>query len=435
MSLFAIGIGDTGAKCLESLTQLASVGLMETANQTIYTLFVEPDETNEHLERSRVSLARHQRCHELFAPESSALPWMKTRLHPFGLWSPFSRGSTGKQPSALSGYDSLKQSAPDLGDLFDVLFAPEEREVALDVGFQSDSAIGTTTISSIDSDSLDEEAWQQLFASIRNDVGSEGNPRIVLFGSIFGRTGAFGLPTVGRLLDQKLKSENLREKVPIACVFLLPYFSFTPAGELALEAVYARADQSLNPDATSCCYLTQSQPFNAVYLLGNQTCSDADFKLGDQTQKNQPHFVDLLAGLAVRHFIDHPKGSSETMVSLISRESCKQVTWQDLPETAVVKDRLSNAARFAYAWLSNIEPELSRAKEIGISRFQREAPWFVQFFQPSPSALSKLLRFGGEDLPDLNAPEEQQAIAIISAWCQDFLRWLNDIHQDRDQSV
>ena len=438
MSLFAIGIGGTGSKCLEALTQLTAVGLLENPNESVYTLFVDPDETNGNLERSRVSLSRYQSCYKLFEGESRNLHWARTRLNSFGLWSPFSKTTTDKQLRALFGYDSLKRSEgqKELGDLFDVLFTPEEKEAALDVGFRGRPAIGSAVMSQIDLDNLDEEVWRQFIERIKNDVGSGAEPRIMLFGSIFGGTGASGLPTIGRLLDEKLKNDNVRDKVPISCVFLLPYFSFTPSGQLKPDEVYARSDQFLlNTEAALRYYLDQSQPFNTVYLLGNQTPSEVAFSLGKQTQTNQPHFIELYAGLAARHFINNSQPSAKTQVSLISRESERRISWQDLPDTEIVKSRLAVAARFAYAWLSNIEPELTRAKEIGIGRFQREAPWFVQFFQPASSGFIRKLVTAGEDLADFNAPEEQQAITTISTWCRDFLRWLNAIHQYRNESI
>lgn len=437
MSLFAIGIGGTGSKCLESLTQLAAVGLIENSKQSIYTLFVDPDETNGNLERARTSLSTYQRCQSLFAKENSSLPWMRTQIEPFGLWSPFSKITTDKQLSALFGYDSLKRTEPDLGDLFDVLFTPAEREATLDVGFRGRPAIGSAVMSQIDLDNLDEDIWRRLIERIKNDAGTGSDSRIVLFGSIFGGTGASGLPTIGRLIDQKLKDENIREKVPISCVFLLPYFSFTAAGKMSADEVYARSDQFLlNTEAALRYYLTQAQPFNSVYLLGNQNPSEVSFSLGKNSQKNQPHFIELYASLAARHFINNPRAHEKTLVSLISRESSRQVLWKDLPETDIVRNRLANSARFSYVWLSNIESELARAKEIGIAQFQREAPWFIQFFQPVGGGLfGRVFGASSEELPDFNAPEQQQAISYISEWCRDFLRWLTDIHQYRDESV
>lgn len=436
MSLFAIGIGGTGSKCLESLTHLASVGLLETVNHNIYTLFVDPDETNGNLERSRVVLSRSQRCYELFERGNVGLPWMHIRTHSLGLWSPFGQLTTDKRLDAFFGYDSLKHSAPELGGLFDVLFTPEERESTLDVGFRGRPTISAAVMSQVDLHNLDEEVWRQLIERIRNDVGSGAQPRIMLFGSVFGGTGASGLPTIGRLLDQKLQAENLRQRVSIASAFLLPYFRFTPSGNLSSEEVHAHADQFLmDTEAALRYYLTQSQPFDIVYLLGSPNQSEVEFSLGKQTQRNPPHYIELYAGLAARHFINQRTIARNTMVSLISRESSEEITWKDLPEEEIVKERLSTAVRFAYVWLSNIEPELDRAKEVGVRRFQSEAPWFNRFFQPNVIGLGKLLNLSREELPDFNDQKEQQAVTIVSDWCQSFLQWMIAIHQRRDESI
>ena len=45
MGYYAIGIGGTGAKCLESLIHLAAAGMMPD-NSDLYILFVDPDEAN-----------------------------------------------------------------------------------------------------------------------------------------------------------------------------------------------------------------------------------------------------------------------------------------------------------------------------------------------------------------------------------------------------
>ena len=42
MGYYAIGIGGTGAKCLESLIHLAAAGMMPT-NKDLHVLFVDPD--------------------------------------------------------------------------------------------------------------------------------------------------------------------------------------------------------------------------------------------------------------------------------------------------------------------------------------------------------------------------------------------------------
>ena len=442
MSLYVIGIGGTGAKCLEAITNLAAVGLLldsQGTEQPINLLYVDADETNGSLERARAGLALYQRCFSLFNDNNrQSLPWMQTLLRSFGLWSPFGRVTTDKKLGSLFGYDTLKQNAPDLGNLFEVLFTAEEREATLDVGFRGRPAIGSAVMSQVNLDSFDEEAWGQLMGQLKTDAGSGQNPKVVLCGSMFGGTGASGLPTIGRLLSNRLQKEGLSQ-VPIACIFLLPYFSFTPTGKQENE-VFARADQFLlNTEAALQYYLTQAKPFKTVYLLGNQALANVEFSIGKQTQRNKPHFMELYAGLAVRHFLLAPPSPEQTAVVLVSRKQQGRLTWQDLPDflpnTTEVKERLSNATRFAYVWLANIAPELDRAKKVGIDRFQRDAAWFSKFFQPKVSGIERMMNLGSDELADFNDPKEQQAIAIISEWCKDYLTWIIELQQGNEESI
>ena len=96
MSLYAIGIGGTGAKCLEALAQVAAVGLLNESSkssleQTVHTLFVDADETNGSLERARDSIEKYQQCHQLFGGDRQGQPWMQAQIKPLGLWSPLGK--------------------------------------------------------------------------------------------------------------------------------------------------------------------------------------------------------------------------------------------------------------------------------------------------------------------------------------------------------
>ncbi|MEM9214907.1 MAG: hypothetical protein AAGD25_11240 [Cyanobacteria bacterium P01_F01_bin.150] len=436
MSLYAIGIGGTGAKCLEALTQVASVGLLNQSNQqVIHTLFVDADETNGSLERSRSTMRQYQQCYDLFEKGRSNWPWMNARLRPLGLWSPLNRVTTDKKLGSLFGYDTLKQTSPEMGSLFEVLFTSEEREADLEVGFRGRPAIGSAVMSQIDLDSLDEEVWRQFIERIRQDAGGGRIPKIVLFGSIFGGTGASGLPTIGRLLHEKLMAENLRSRVSLACVFALPYFNFTPDAGMDKDEVYARSDQFLlNTEAALRYYLSQAQTFNTVYVLGDHNTTEVSFSLGKQTQRNPPHFIELYAALAARHLCLDQAGDGSTQVALVSRQNINRLDWRDLPDSAETKSLLGTTARFAYVWLANIAPELNQAKQMGIKSFQSSAPWFSQFFQ-STSLFGRRTSVSGDEFADFNDPQEQKSLSILTEWCLDYLRWLSDISRCGDEII
>ncbi|MBD2663526.1 hypothetical protein B6N60_03422 [Richelia sinica FACHB-800] len=430
MSIYVIGIGGTGAKCIEAIIQLASIGLFN--EETLNLLFVDADENNGNLERARKSLKIYQDCHELNLADK--FPWMKTEIRDFGLWSPFANTSVNKNLGSFFEYNLLKDDEPALGNLFDVLYTSQEREANLDVGFRGRPAIGAAVMSQVKLDALDYDSWCQLLNQLQTDTGSGKRPKVFLCGSIFGGTGASGLPTIGRLIHNKLENLRIRSKVDIGCLFALPYFGFNPTLVDSSETVYARSDQFLlNTEAALRYYGIQSQEtFDTVYLLGNQNLSPVKvFSVGKNTQRNDPHFIEMYAALAARQFLLNTNPQQKTVV-LMNRESLKNITWRDIPEHKLVRDELVNATRFAFVWLADIAPLLAEGKRAGVREIQRspQAFWFVKFF-PDRAVLGN----NQQKLVDFNDPEQQNAIETISIWCQDYLRWLSQIHQCVDENI
>jgi hypothetical protein len=426
MSLYVIGIGGSGAKCIEAIAQLASTGLFD--EQPIKVAFVDADETNGNLERSRNLLSVYKKNYDLLAGGNKQnCPWMKTKIESFDLWSPLSQLSLNKQLGVFFNYNTLKEQQPNLANLFDVLYTQQERETDLDYGFRGRPAIGSAVMSQIDLEKLDQEPWASIITQIQVDVGAGKTPKVFLCGSMFGGTGAAGLPTIGRLISNKLQKLNVRDRVSIASLFLLPYFGFSsPPGEDAEKDVFARSEQFLlNTEAALRYYTTQARGiFDTVYLLGNHTLSQVDFSIGKNSQRNGAHFIELYAGLAARRFLLSPP-SRKGEVVLISRDEEGKVAWDDLPELSGVRDALVNATRFAYTWLTEFVPELMSARNEGFDRYIRSAPWLIKFYQGSQS------RWPGrrDTLPIFDSPDQQEAISTISNWCRDYLRWLGELHQ------
>ncbi|VXD10296.1 conserved hypothetical protein [Planktothrix serta PCC 8927] len=426
MSIYIIGIGGTGAKCVEAIAQLAAIGLFN--EQPLKVLFIDADETNGNLNRARSSLSSYQRCYELVSGgDKQQCPWMKTPIESFDLWSPFAEQSFNKELKTFFNYNTLKQNQPTLGNLFDVLYTKEEREANLDVGFRGRPAIGSAVMSQVDLDRLDQEPWGRFIQQIQTDTSSGKNPKVFLCGSIFGGTGASGLPTIARLIDNKLKKINIRDRVQIGCLFALPYFGFSATPDEDPNGIYARSEQFLlNTEAALRYYVTQGQViFDTVYLLGNENFSTVKFSIGKNDQCNDPHFIELYAGLAARQFLLKPP-SQKGAVVLISRKNMGHLTWNDIPEQGEVKPNLVNATRFAYTWLAEIAPELANAKQQGVDRFQRLAPWLTKFFRPAKSQAN---------LPEFSDLKQQEAIGIISNWCENYLRWLTEIHKCTGDSI
>ncbi|MCM1982612.1 hypothetical protein [Lyngbya confervoides] len=427
MSIYLIGIGGTGSKCIESLVYLASLGIFGPS--PLRVMYVDPDETNGNLERSRNALNLYQKCYSIMGGVKADCAWMQTPIESFDIWSPFGDHTAKKELKDCFHYSTLKSSHPALGNLFDVLYTKEEREANLDVGFRGRPAIGSAVMSRVDLDRLDQAPWGQFIESIKADAGGGSRITKVLFcGSIFGGTGASGLPTLARLLANKLEKLNVRDRVQIGAVLTLPYFGFSPPAGQDPNEVYAKSEQFLlNSEAALRYYGIQAKgTFDVTYLLGNQTLSRVDFSVGKNSQRNEAHFVELFAALAARHFLQYP-GEPSNAVIVASRAQPGRLNWMDLPECNVVKPEFVNAARFAYAWLADISLELAQARQVGMDKARRGAPWLERYFNPNPKREGQL--------PNLDQVDQQAAIAIFDDWCSAFLRWIYAVHQCESEAV
>ncbi|MGI0482538.1 hypothetical protein ACN4EE_17365 [Geminocystis sp. CENA526] len=425
MSLYVIGVGGTGAKCIEAIVQLASVGLIPS--KQLKVLFVDADETNGNLQRSNTTLSVYQKCHELMKGNPEESPWMSTDIESYGVWSPFTNNNADRKLGSFFSYNLLKQSSPALANLFDVLYTEDERQVSLEVGFRGRPAIGSSIMTQINLDRLEEQPWQKFIFEVKSNSGGGTDTKILLCGSIFGGTGASGLPTIGRLISNKLEKEGVRDKVKIGCIFGLPYFNF-PAGN-ADEQVYASSELFLlNTEAALRYYKEQAQQFDTKYLIGNQTMEKlGEFSVGKDTQVNRSHFVEFYAGLAARHFFCE---NLDRDVHVITRNQAGILQWNDIPESEEVKTKLVNATRFAYIWLAEFKPQLELGQNKGIKELNGFA-WFDKFFQ-GRGFMGMVTR---KELPDLGDSQQQEAIKTITAWCEDFLRWVRDIHYCDNETI
>lgn len=426
---FLIAVGGTGAKCVESVIQLAAAGLFPV--RSLQVLFVDPDETNGNLDRARVALNRYQKCRSLFSQEDSMTSWMQTDITSLGLWSPFFRGMQQKSLGDLFEYTTLSQSHPEMQNLFDVLYTKRERETDLGAGFRGHASLAAAVMSHSDLDQMNDAPWRTLLHRIKTEVGSGCPPRIILCGSTFGGTGSAGLAVVGRKLSNKLRDENIERILPpVACVAMLPYFGFSPSPGIDNE-LHAHSDAFLLKTAATLREI--KKVFKFTYLVGNQRLTRVPFSIGMQTQRNQSHFAELYAALAIRNHTVKPL-LQDSAVMVASRQSQGSLTWADLPDYTSVKPALANTTRFTYVWLANIAPELRRAQRVGVARFQVEAPWFTRFFQGIPGTLGKIFGRADVELAEFNI-KEQDDMTTISSWCQDYVRWITEIHSSDGENI
>jgi hypothetical protein len=430
-STFIIAFGGTGAKCVESIIHLAATGLFP--EEPIGILFVDPDETNGNVERARRSMQIYQLCYDLMSGDKQQYSWLQTPIEFFGLWSPLNRHEINHNLESFFNYHRLKQNNEALSNLFEVLYTEEERRSDCNCGFRGKPAIGAAIMSSLTLDDFTKSPWASLIEQVKISAAMGKSPKIFLCGSTFGGTGSSGIPVISCLIYHWLCSQGLHRHVQIGSLLLLPYFQFpAPLGADSSE-LYARPEQlSLNTNSTLGYCATEEflSKFHVVYLLGSQPLSRLDqFSIGGLNQRNKPQFIELFAGLALRHFVLNTFPERGAVV-LLGRENSSKVTWDDIPERGVVKAKLANTTRFAYAWLTVIAPELESAKQMGVDSFSRSVRWFAQFFRHR-----SFFRGKKEELPDFIDSREQETLHSLNNWCEAYLTWLSNLHQSEYEEI
>lgn len=95
------------------------------------------------------------------------------------------------------------QNSP-IGQLYEVLYSQRERKTPLDVGFRGHPSIGAAVLTrTIPTCAL----WTNLTAKIKVEIGAGKTVKICIAGSIFGGTGAAGIPTIARLLRNAFQNQ------------------------------------------------------------------------------------------------------------------------------------------------------------------------------------------------------------------------------------
>ena len=412
MGYYAIGIGGTGAKCLEALIHLAATGMMPDGE--FYVLFVDPDTANGSLASAQQTLTRYMKCKDAVDFGDTSL--FKTRIISADrtVWTPFedradqSLGQFFMYNSLDAAEDRKRKSA---ARLFDVLYSKRERETTLEYGFRGRPSIGSAVMAKT-VDLGEAEPWRMFRQRIAND----SEPKIFLAGSIFGGTGAAGFPTIARLISNELREINAQEQATLGGALVLPYFHFVSQDNLELQAE-SEAFLMNTRAALQYYYLwNRTDDYKAVYLVGSETQTEVDHCLGGQRQRNAPHFIELYAALAAIHFFRDFEAEEATQYFVTARREKETLQWSDLPggdNSGTTMSKLGNMVRFAFSYLSVYQPML---KQIHTDDKGFRAPWFIDFFERGG------IRIDDEDI--------QRQLGLIEDYCREFLLWIANMQEN-----
>ncbi len=387
MSFYFISIGGTGAKVMESLTHICIAGLLPE-NERLHIAAIDPDVGNGNLERTATALNNFNVFQNFHVGNDTTL--FKNKI---AIVRPFPFNPTGHDKTLDDLTEFYHHNNLPVGKLYEVLYTKKERETTLNEGFRGHPSIGAAVLAKKFDDG------SKLTAQIEKTIGEGETVKIFLAGSVFGGTGAAGLPTIARLLRNNLA--DYADRVSIGGVLILPYFSFTPTD--IKDELFARSENFLpNTKAALKYYSERENLFDATYFVGDSVMTAVkEFSVGSANQRNEAHIVELYCALAAADFYSRPIKSPKVFKYICHHERDK-FSWSDFPAQG---ERFVQFARFIFAYVHLIKPVLADLVSGNAKAYKH--PWFVDFL----------------DGVDVTAPE----VVNFNFYAEAFAAWLKQI--------
>ena len=346
MSTYIFAIGGSGARVLRSLTMLLASGAHNTAvNEEIVASVIDYDTTNGDTTRTQKlmelyhdihgkafvntdvdensnPLKEHFFCTPLLMLRDKCSPIQQQAFDQnakFNLY--LSPAQTNTTFANYIGYNALNDNQGNYETrlLLESLYAtdPElipnstednpkaELNMNLHKGFRGCPNLGCIVTQQL-------ETSPELNLAVNTLI--QPTDRIVIIGSVFGGTGASGIPM---LLDFLNKNPNT-QAAQKAVVAVMPYFSLTPPdnhSSISSNTFIAKAKAAIGSYEGT--INNQAQCF---YYVGDEAQNAyANFD-GDTQQRNDAHYVELVAGMCILDFISQNNpGAYE----------CGIANWQD----------------------------------------------------------------------------------------------------------
>lgn len=349
-----VGIGGTGARVIEAAIFLCAAGYGPD-NLTVF--LIDADKGNGNLTRTKSLIDAYNGCRKNYqrAPGSRLFATEIVDPDPV-VWSIFDEQNVSL--ASYINYSNMKQVNPDLASFASVLFTggdnneTGELNTPLNEGFRGHPSIGAVVMSD---PPKDENPWKALWGDISNSA-SPNDVLVFLIGSIFGGTGAAGVPTIGsrdmiKFCSEARMGENI-SKVLLGGALVLPYFTFQKETEGLEGQMFVTTDDFYIATKAALQYYNEKVQrdlgFDQIYLLGDSLGQNVGrFSPGKKEQENRPHYIELFSALAAYDFFQQsPVKDNADKKYFISCRDDEAIGWDAMPFSRNADDIEARRAEF-----------------------------------------------------------------------------------------
>lgn len=305
--IYVFGIGGTGSRVLRALTMLLASGMDCGDADTVVPIIIDVDGAGGDVTRVRNLMECYGNIRRtLTFTENQKNKFFRTKIEDIG----DERFLITLQNTGETFQEYIKWDKGGLTNenkaLAKVLFSERDLRSNMEMGFKGYPHIGSVVMNQLE----DSPVYQNF---VNNFAAGD---RIFIISSIFGGTGASGFPL---LLKKMRKSENqLISRAEIGAITVLPYFKVAPQRNSAIDST-----TFISKMKSALLYYNRTIYNNndldySYYIADNEATTYSNYE-GGVLQKNNAHFVELAAALAV---LDFAKSNRNPRNQQNERQTC-----------------------------------------------------------------------------------------------------------------
>ena len=303
--LFIFAIGGTGERVLRSTTMFLAAGVPAFNDYDIYPIIIDYDADNKDKERTRDLLGAYKKINRIAYKnhDLTSMPLGDSNKGQFfgcalkelnGLEDfvlDFNPGEENVKFRDKIGFDlmttkELRNTQLLIKSLYDTSDNPTtELNLNLKDGFKGNPNVGSVIFHK-----LGEYSEFESFVSTY-DAGN--GDKVVIIGSLFGGTGASGIPVLAQQIKKKIPN------VDMSALMILPYFA--PAIKKG-GAINAGLFDSKTKAALNFYEKEIKQYMKAIYYIGDPYPTVVPYSEGGPEQRNNANPVEVIGALAIAHY-------------------------------------------------------------------------------------------------------------------------------------
>lgn len=316
-NLFIFGIGGTGARIIRAFSMLLAANGGQMGDTMVFPMIIDYDVQNGDKDRALKALELYSKIHNgiyngttltdsknhkeegFFSTEvtnlTDAFPnsgYKSTYTYHHTIPSTSETYSRRIGHSSLNGNLQITQYL--LNSLYNTSTNQEIAELHIDtrVGFRGNPNIGSVLLNDMNN--------SQEFKDFEKQC-SPGD-RVVIIGSLFGGTGASGIPVLVK--SMKNSKRTAVQQAKIATLLIEPYFKISDPDKNKLHegVIDDKIFESKTKAALHYYEDTLSEDVDAFYYLGDRIKNQVEHHPGKETQKNDAHILELIGAMAIAHF-------------------------------------------------------------------------------------------------------------------------------------